>query len=68
MKGVLPSGFSGNLVNNTAQKRIDLVIAPDATVTPYFNVLSLSGNNLVVGGTNGFPPANYYVLASGSNN
>ena len=42
-------------------------------MTLHFNALSLWGNNLVIGGTNGLPAANYYVLAStnlasGSNN
>jgi hypothetical protein len=64
VKGSLPAGFSANLVNNTAQKRIDLVIAPSSTVTPNITAFNLFGTNLVVGGSNGFPSANYYVLAS----
>jgi len=63
-KGALPPGFAGNLVNNTAQKRIDLVIAPNATVTPRISALALWGTNLVIGGTNGFPDGLYYVLTS----
>lgn len=64
VNGALPSGFSGNLVNNTAQKRIDLVVAPNAAVTPRINAINLTGMNLVIGGTNGFPGGLYYVLAS----
>jgi hypothetical protein len=64
VKGPLPSGFSGNLINNTAQRRIDLVVAPNAKVTPRVNALNLSGTNLVVGGTNGFPNGQFYVLTS----
>jgi hypothetical protein len=64
VKGALPSGFSGNLVNNSAQKRIDLVIAPNASVTPRINALSFLGTNLIIGGTNGFPSGYYYVLTS----
>ncbi|HZI31066.1 MAG TPA: hypothetical protein VFF11_01925, partial [Candidatus Binatia bacterium] len=64
VKGDLPPGFAANLVNNTAQKRIDLVIAPKATVTPHISSVSLFGTNLTVGGTNGFPSGHYYVLGS----
>jgi hypothetical protein len=64
MKGTLPNGFSANVVNNTAQKRIDLVIAPNAVVTPRMNTLNLLGTNLVVAGTNGFPNGFYSVLSS----
>jgi uncharacterized repeat protein (TIGR03806 family) len=64
VKGTLPPGFSGHLINNTAQKRIDLAIAPNVSVTPRFNLLSSFGGSLIIGGTNGFPAANYYVLAS----
>ncbi|HSY18566.1 MAG TPA: PQQ-dependent sugar dehydrogenase [Candidatus Acidoferrales bacterium] len=64
VKGALPAGFSANLVNNTAQKRIDLVIAPNATVTPRINALTFAGTNLMIGGTNGFPSSAFYVLTS----
>ncbi|MBW8864795.1 MAG: hypothetical protein JF609_07705, partial [Verrucomicrobia bacterium] len=64
VKGVLPPGYSGNLVNNTAKKRIDLALAPNALVTPRVNTLSLAGTNLVIGGTNGFPGSAYYVFAT----
>ncbi|HEV2694627.1 MAG TPA: PQQ-dependent sugar dehydrogenase [Verrucomicrobiae bacterium] len=64
LKGTLPAGFSGNLINNTAQKRIDLVIAQNGTVTPRINTFRLAGTNLLVGGTNGFPGSAYYVLTS----
>lgn len=64
VKGALPPGFAANLVNNTAQKRIDLVLAPAAAVTPHVNAISSSGTNLVFGGTNGFPGGFYSVLVS----
>jgi len=63
-KGALPPGYSGNLVNNTAKKRIDFVVAPNALVTPRVNSLALMGTNLLVGGTNGFPSSAYYVLTT----
>jgi hypothetical protein len=64
VKGALPAGFSGNLINNMAQKRIDLVVAPNATVTPRINAFRLAGTNLLIGGTNGFPGSMYSILTS----
>ncbi len=64
VKGTLPAGFSASLVNNTAQKRIDLVVAPNSTVTPNVTAVNFFGTNLIIGGSHGFPNANYYVLAS----
>ena len=64
VKGALPAGFAGNLVNNTAQKRIDLVVAPATQVTPQINALTLTGTSLMIGGSNGFPGSWYYVLTS----
>ena len=64
VNGELPPGLAANLVNNTSQKRIDLVIVPSASVTPRINEISLLGTNLMIGGTNGFPDGYYYVLAS----
>ena len=64
VKEALPSGFAGHLLNNTTQKRIDLVVARNAAVTPRVNALNLLGTNLVIGGTNGFPMGMYYVLAA----
>ena len=63
-KGALPPGFAAYLVNNSAQKRIDLAIAPSATVTPQIGVFSFSGSNLIFNGSNGFPGDNYFVLGS----
>jgi hypothetical protein len=63
-KGALPPGFTANLVNNTAEKRIDLVVATNSTVTPRITGLSLWGTNVIVGGSNGFPGGFYYVLVS----
>jgi hypothetical protein len=64
MKGTLPNGFVANLVDNSAQKRIDLVIAASTNVTPRIGPITLSGNNFIFGGSNGFPGGNYYVLTS----
>jgi hypothetical protein len=63
-KGALPAGFSASLVDNSAQNRIDLVIAPSTTVTPRISAFSLSGATLYFNGSNGLPKGNYYVLTS----
>ena len=63
-KGTLPAGFSASLVDNAAQHRIDLVIAPIATVTPHFGAFSFAGADLIFSGSNGLPKGNYYVLVS----
>jgi len=64
VKGALPAGFSASLVNNSAQDRIDLVIAPSTTVTPRIGAFSLSEGNLIFSGSNGLPNGTYYVLVS----
>jgi hypothetical protein len=64
VKGTLPAGFSANLVNNTVQKRIDLVVAANGTVIPQVNTLNLLGTNLIFGGSNGFPGGKFYLLTS----
>lgn len=64
VKGTLPAGFAANLVNNTAQKRVDLAVAPVAAVTPHINAIAISGTNLIFGGTNGFPSGFYSVRVS----
>lgn len=63
-KGTLPAGFSASLLNNSAQNRVDLVIAPSADVTPRIGSFSLSGSILIFNGSNGLPKGNYYVLTS----
>jgi hypothetical protein len=62
--GALPSGFKAALVDNPAQQRIDLSIAPSTAVTPHIGSIALSGAGVVVDGTNGLPNGNYYVLES----
>jgi len=63
-KGTLPAGFSAALVDNTAQKRIDLVIAQSTNVVPRFASAKTTANNFVFGGSNGLPFGTYYVLSS----
>jgi hypothetical protein len=63
-KGALPAGFSASLLNNSAQNRIDMVIAPSATVTPRISAFSLSGSAFNFSGSNGLPKGTYYVLTS----
>jgi len=63
-KGTLPAGFSAALVDNTAQKRIDLVISPSTNVIPRFLSTKATANNLVFSGSNGLPFGTYFVLSS----
>jgi hypothetical protein len=61
----LPAGFAGNLVDNAAEKRIDLDIAPAPPVpAPFISEVRLSGGDLIISGTNGVPGQSYHVLTS----
>lgn len=64
IKGELPAGFTAGLVDNPAQHRIDLVIAASASVVPHIHTAAFSGTGFIVGGSNGLPEGNYYVLVS----
>ena len=63
-KGALPAGFSAALVDNSAQNRIDLVIAPSILVTPRIGSFTLAGSNLFFSGSNGLPMGSYYLMSS----
>jgi hypothetical protein len=63
-RGPLPVGYSASLVDNSALKRIDLVIAPTAAVLPQFAAATLFGGNLVFSGSNGLPGGAYCLLSS----
>jgi len=60
----IPAGYAGTLVDNSAGRTIDLVSAASTTVVPRFTSLNLVAANLVFGGTNGLPHANYRVLST----
>jgi hypothetical protein len=62
--GDLPDGVSGGLVDNPANKRIDLVLTPTAVVAPQITSATIAGSSLIMSGTNGAPYGKYYVLAS----
>jgi hypothetical protein len=62
--GSLPAGYRGLLVNNTAQKRVDLRLGPAPATPPSFSHAAFSGASLALSGTNGPPGWTYYVLAS----
>ncbi len=64
VKGALPAGFSGSLVDDSTRNRIDLVIAPSTLVTPRVGAFSVSGANAVFSGSNGLPNGTYHVLAA----
>jgi hypothetical protein len=60
----LPSGFTGSLVDNAAQKRIDLNVNIAPVTQPVISSISLSGGNMLMNGSNGPFNHNFYVLAS----
>lgn len=63
--GTLPSGYSGSLVNDTANSRIALRLTSALHPQPVISAFSVqSGTNLVVSGVNGFANASYSVVAS----
>ena len=59
--GTLPAGFNYSL-NTATPGQIQLVVSP--TTPPRFTAGTLSGTNLILGGTNGVPGGNYYVLTA----
>jgi hypothetical protein len=60
----LPSGYSGALVDNSSQQRIDLNLAPTVLLVPRIASVALTGAGFVVAGTNGPFNKTFYVLAS----
>jgi hypothetical protein len=60
----LPAGFSGGLIDNAAQKRIDLNVSVTPLAPPRITGLNVSGGNIVLAGTNGPLSGNYYLLSS----
>jgi hypothetical protein len=60
----LPNGYRGSLLENTAAQTIDLSILPGGSGSPRFTAANLSGNSLVMKGTNGLGNGIYYVIAS----
>jgi hypothetical protein len=61
---ILPTGYTGNLVDDSANSLISLMITSAPAQPPVINTITLSGGNLVFSGTNGTQGNDYYVLAS----
>ena len=62
--GPLPPDLTGQLIDNTENKTIDLRITHSVVSTPAISSLTLSLADLIVSGTNGVPNWSYYLLAS----
>jgi hypothetical protein len=62
----LPSGFTGNLVDDTANHSIDLSINVAPTVSPTLRrVFFITGGQIVLSGTNNIGPGGtYHVLTT----
>jgi hypothetical protein len=60
--GSLPTGHVGMLMENAAEKRIDLVVAPASP--PHIGAVHLIETNLVLSGAGGVPGWPFYVRAS----
>jgi hypothetical protein len=63
--GTLPAGYAGNLVDDSANSLVSLMITSAPAQPPVINSVALLGGNLVFSGTNGGTEGNdYYVLTS----
>jgi hypothetical protein len=62
--GPVPAGYNATLVDNSAQKRIDVTVSVAPPVLPVISLISLSGTALTLSGSNGLPDAFYCVLSS----
>jgi hypothetical protein len=63
--GTLPSGYAGQLVNDTANSTIALMLTAAAHPQPRITAVSLqSGTNVTLSGVNGFANVPYTVLGS----
>jgi poly(beta-D-mannuronate) lyase len=62
----LPAGFSGTLVDNAAQKRLDVVIARVPVTPPVIGSIGIAagGGSVILQGSNGLPNGAYYILGS----
>ena len=62
----LPSGYTGSLVNNSGS--VDLALTVTAiTPPPTIRVITLTGNQVVIGGTNNFGAGGTYTVFSSTN-
>jgi hypothetical protein len=61
---ILPPGFTGNLVDNAVQKRIDLAVNPAPIAPLVIGTVSVSNTNIAFNGSNGPWNRTFYVLAS----
>lgn len=60
----VPGGYYGSLVDNSAQKRIDLSIIPTVKPKPRITNISLSGTTLTIQATNGSLGGQYVLLGT----
>jgi hypothetical protein len=64
--GPLPLGYGGVLVDNSANRRIDVNVSPAANLALVATNISLAGNLLTIQGTNG--PANGFFMLLATTN
>jgi fibronectin-binding autotransporter adhesin len=62
--GTLPAGYAGNLVDDSANSLISLMITSAPARPPVINTIGVVGGQIVISGTNGVATTNYYVLTS----
>jgi autotransporter-associated beta strand protein len=60
----LPAGYAGNLVDDTANSLISLMITTAPAQPPVITSITLSGGSVVFSGNNGVANAPYHVLGS----
>ncbi len=60
----LPAGFAGTLLNNAANKTIELRLTHSGVAAPGISAIHFSPSALLLSGTNGVPLWNYYLLTS----
>jgi hypothetical protein len=62
--GATPPGYNAILVDNSAQKRIDVTVSVAPPMVPVIGGISLAGTALSLSGSNGSPDTFYYVVSS----
>jgi hypothetical protein len=60
----LPAEFAGTLLNNAANKTIELRLTHSGIAAPAISAIHFSPSALLLSGTNGIPLWNYYLLTS----
>jgi len=62
--GTLPAGYTGSLVDDTANNSIDLSITLSVLPTPHITGISVSGTTLTISATNGANGGQYVLLGT----